>query len=135
MAARAMSKNGGWLEVLFVALMSIGLSWAFSLSHVPRRELTSPLLKHTKATALGKARDARHFAFPAAALFGFGGGEKSSRGARSGSGVSGKARKAIESNAVFKSRTEQVCHRHTRTAVSYYEHVVEIKLKHLSKCS
>lgn len=46
-------------------------------------------------------------------LFGFGGEERSNASSASGVPASSKARKAVESNAVFKSRTEQV--RGTRT--------------------
>lgn len=118
-----MAVNARATRVAFIALAAVGSSGAFSpyfplppsSVRIPFKSsaATAAVLTQTRSTLVSRRRH-RHLGQkqPSHAglfLFGFGGGGSSSASSRSSaSPASSKARKAVESNAVFKSRTEQV---------------------------
>lgn len=122
--ATMMSVNARTTRVAFIALAAVGSSGAFSPSfplphfststssvRIPFK--SSAVLTQTRRTLVPRRRH-RHVgqkerSHAGLFLFGFGEGGGSSASSRSGAPASSRARKAVESNAVFKSRTQQVC--------------------------
>lgn len=126
--AMMMAANARATRVALIALAAVGLSRAFSPvfplplvptprtssvhTRIPTPTSSAAVLTQTRSSLVPRRRH-RHLGEkqPSHAglfLFGFGGGGNSSASSRSGAPASSKARRAVESNVVFKSRTEQV---------------------------
>lgn len=97
-----MGTTGATVRASFMILAAAG-SRAFSPSFPVPTRFSGTTQQAPRSSALMT---------PCMGMFGFGGGRSSapsSSGDGSGSPSPSKARKAVESSAVFKSRTEQVC--------------------------
>ena len=124
--AMMMAANARAARVALIALAAVRSSRAFLPWFPLPRFSTSPTFVNTRIPAsksavltqaqstLVPSRRHRHVGKkqPSHAdlfLLGLGGGGRSSASTRSGAPANSKAKKAVESNAVFVSRTDQVC--------------------------